>query len=192
MTFQKDPESWPTSGSDEDDRLFSDFVNEIGELCDELGIYRIAPRCVVKFAGLLSAPGMVSLHYPPADSASDEDPYKSTLNRNNVCVHNLLAKMGLEISSPEAQGILSWIERFWIKTSLRYRRHNNAQPYKAAFPPEMVDLNLAFRNKLLSIADHSVRLICGKVNVQEDIKAASNDQGRIMFSLSETPLYSQP
>lgn len=77
-----------------------------------------------------------------------------------------------------------------MKTSLSWRKKNKSQPYSAAFPAEVVDLNLEFQRKLVSASDYSVNLIYGAVNVNEDLENYS-DNDRAYFSLSKTQSYGQ-
>jgi hypothetical protein len=53
------------------------------------------------------------------------------------------------------------------------------------------DIDLDFQREPVTASDYNVHLIYGSVNVKEDLKAAL-DKERVMFSLSETPLYGQP
>jgi len=107
----------------------------------------------------------------------------------NICIHNILTKMGL--SGAEDQISMAWIERFFVKTSLHWRNQNKSRPYDTACPAEVVELNLDFHRKLASASDYSVRLMCGSVNVKEDLEEHLDDE-RVYFSLSETPSYGQP
>jgi hypothetical protein len=191
VDHQKSSNNWASAGSAEDDQLFSDFVHDLEKLHDFLGIDTFKRHDVVKFSGLLASPGLIMLHYPPSDAKGDTEPYKNTMNPGNICIHNLLAKMGLTENSAEALS-MAWIEKFFIKTSLHWRERNKRQPYAAAHPAEVVELNAQFQKKLLSLSDDTVRLVCGEINVKEAIAAAILDEHTILFSLSETQLYGQP
>jgi hypothetical protein len=173
----------------EDDQLFSEFVHDLQEMCEFLNLPRIPPQDVVSWSGLLNSPGLISLHYPPSDSRGDQEPVKTTMNAKNICIHNILTKMGLTGLANEMP--VAWHERFFLKTSLLWRKHNQSQPYRAAYSPEIVDLNLNFYRKLVEVSDYNVRLIYGSVNVREDLELSTDDD-RVYFSLSETPLYGQP
>ncbi|KEQ77055.1 hypothetical protein M436DRAFT_60835 [Aureobasidium namibiae CBS 147.97] len=78
------------------------------------------------------------------------------MNPRNICIHNILTKM--DLSGAEDETSLAWIERFFIKTSLSWRNQNKSRPYDAAFPAEVVELNLDFHRKRVSAVDYSVRL----------------------------------
>jgi hypothetical protein len=189
--YSKPNGSWPSSGSDEDDRLFLEFVEEQERLCDDMAIPRIPRGDIVKFAGLLSAPGMITLHYPPADKKNDLDRFKTTMNVKNVCIKNMLSKLGLSTSPDESLGHIAWVEQFFVKTSLEFRKYNEEKPYRAAFPKEIAELNLKFLEKLTEHSDYNVRLICGGVGVKADIEAATKNSDVTLFSLCRTPIYSQ-
>lgn len=63
------------------------------------------------------------------------------------------------------------IEKFFLKTSLRWRKHDRDRPYRKTYPAEMVELSLRwFERKRVAASDFNVRLICGNVNVQEDLE----------------------
>lgn len=91
---------------------------------------------LVEPPNLSTSPGLITLHYPPADSRNDPQPLKTTMNTANICIHNILTKMS--ISGTEEESKLAWIERFFLKTSLTWREKNKSQPYRAAFPTEIV------------------------------------------------------
>jgi hypothetical protein len=56
------------------------------------------------------SPGWITLHYPPSDARNDKEPVKSTMNTKNICIHNILTKMGL--SGTQNEMPMAWIERF--------------------------------------------------------------------------------
>jgi hypothetical protein len=99
------------------------------------------------------------------------------MNANNICIHNILTKMGLSGTGDEMP--MAWIERFFLKTSLLWRKKDESQPYRDAFPKEIVDLNLKFHKKLVSASDYNVRLIYGRVNVKEDPEMYIDDDERV-------------
>jgi len=86
------------------------------------------------------SPRLTTLHYPPADAKNGKNPAKTTVNPRNICINNILSKMGL--SDAEDQMSLAWIERFFKETSLRWREQNETEQYRAAYAEDIVDLNL--------------------------------------------------
>jgi hypothetical protein len=69
---------------------------------------------------------------------SDRQPFKTTMNSQNICMHNLLTRMSLAGTGDEM--LMAWIERFFLKTSSLWRKQDKSQPYCAAYQAGFVTL----------------------------------------------------
>lgn len=73
------------------------------------------------------------------------------MNTKNICIYNVLTKLGL--SGAEDNMPMAWIERFFVKTFLRWREKNETEPYRAAYAEEIIDIDSKIHKTLVTMSD---------------------------------------
>lgn len=135
---------------------------------------------------------MISLHFPPD---SDNDTFLSVTDQKNACLYLLYSKLGLAKDAPAE--MISWTERFYLKTSISNRESNQDRPYEAVWDQATLDVNARLNIMIDRHATYWVRLFLAKPNVLEDIARAQEDPDWRLFTLTFdegnfVPIYQQP
>ncbi|KAK5163656.1 uncharacterized protein LTR77_010605 [Saxophila tyrrhenica] len=180
-----DSHGYTSFGSTRDDDIWAGFVTA----CESRGVLK---HQLVKFSGLLDAPAMFELHYPP--ERVNETRLLSVVEQRNSCLYLYFSKLGLSMKNPEAN--ICWTERFYAKTSTVAREMDAARPYRAVHENELLVENERLRTSMSRHSRYRVKVVVTEVTVKEDIERAQKDKD-ILFTLPTrdndwVPIYNQP